>query len=190
MDASGFLDRFAQYMQLYRAVRNITAEAWHLILESDMGSVLRKTSKVMNNKSVCQDALKKIHWVLSRVDGPEKQHPSDFAMFLSFMSWPVVIDVDFLRLVSDRTPEALLALSHYAILLHLCRDIRVIGASGQLPTQSVRLHLDDKLHGWLEWPERMMDTLSYLGTRQAIPDVLLPSRMCQSDQFKLASEDT
>lgn len=185
VDVGGYLDRFAHYMQLHRGVRNITADSWQAMLDSDMRLMLLEASKVINNvdsgshtvelegfirdseglnddeKSVCQDALKRIQWFLGKVDGPEKQHPSHTATFLSLISWPVVIDVDFLRLVSERTPEALLVLSYYAIMLHLCRDVWVIGVSGQLLIQSVRLHLDDKLHRWLDWPEEMMDTLSY-----------------------------
>lgn len=183
-DTLGYLDRFAHYMKLHRGVRNITAEAWQMMIESDMGFLLRSNSKVIDyvdsgshtaelggfirdserlnadEKSFCQDALNRIQWYLSKVDGPEKQHPSHITTFLSLISWPVVINVDFLRLVSERSPEALLVLSYYAIILHLCRDVWVIGISGQLLIQSVRLHLDDELHQRLDWPEKMMDTLS------------------------------
>ncbi|KAI1779305.1 hypothetical protein F4818DRAFT_246462 [Hypoxylon cercidicola] len=184
VDIHGFLDRFAHFMQLHRGVRTITAEAWQSILESDMGFILRENSKVVDNldsgshtaeleayirdsqrlnadeKSVCQDALNRIQWCLNRIDGPEKQHPSHFSTFLSLISWSVVIKVDFLRLVSERNPEALLVLSYYAMILYLCRDVWVIGISGQLLIQSVRLHLDEEFHQWLDWPEKMMNTLS------------------------------
>ncbi|KAI1140853.1 hypothetical protein F5Y05DRAFT_289225 [Hypoxylon sp. FL0543] len=179
----GFLDRFLHYMQLHRGVRAVTASAWNMMIESKMGFVLQEASKVIENlrsgpqtaelknciqesstlrdeeKSTCKDALERIQWFLSRIDGTEAKDPSLVITFLSLISWPVIIDADFLRLVSERTPEALLVLSYYAIPLYLCRKVWVVGHAGQLLFQSVRLHLDEKWHKWLEWPAEMLGTL-------------------------------
>ncbi|OTB05043.1 hypothetical protein M426DRAFT_73157 [Hypoxylon sp. CI-4A] len=180
-DVHSFLDRFVHYMQLHRGVRAVTAEAWQMLTESKMGSVLQAASSIIkpddpgsntddlrrrveesetlddNEKFICKDALGKIQWFLNRVDRTEMDDPSLIITFLSVTSWPVMIDADFLRLVSDRKPEALLTLSYYAIPLHLCRDIWVIGRAGQLLLQSIRLQLDEKWHEWLDWPERMVN---------------------------------
>ncbi|KAI1379825.1 hypothetical protein F4677DRAFT_295895 [Hypoxylon crocopeplum] len=183
-DAQGFLDRFVHYMQLHRGVKAVTAAAWNHMLGSEMGYMLQEASRVMEHvdsgthtvelkncidnseglsdeeKSICNDALDRIQWFLSRVDGMRDSPPSLVATFMPMISWSVIIDAQFLRLVSEMTPEALLILSYYAILLHMCRDIWVIGNIGQLLVQTVRLHLEDKWHIWLEWPEEMMNTMS------------------------------
>lgn len=182
VDIHDFLDRFVNYMQLHRGVRAVTSEAWHFMVESEMGFILEAASKAFDDtiagshtvelkslvqdserlnddeKIICHDALDRIQWFLSRVDEPRKPNPSLITTFLSVTSWPVIINADFLRLVSERRPEALLILSYYAIPLHLCRSVWVVGNSGQLLIQSVRLHLDEKWHKWLDWPEEMMDT--------------------------------
>ncbi|KAI1392405.1 uncharacterized protein F4822DRAFT_128590 [Hypoxylon trugodes] len=180
-DIYGFLDRLIHSMQLHRGVRAVTAEAWHMMLDSDMGYVLREATKLLDyvdsgihtdelknfilgsttlkddEKTVCKCGLERIQWFLKRTDGGKKQDPSRSTMFVSMMSWPVMIDADFLRLISERVPEALLVLAYYAIPLHLCRDIWVIGEAGQLLIQSVRMHLDEKWHKWLDWPEEIMN---------------------------------
>ncbi|KAI1408593.1 hypothetical protein F5Y13DRAFT_172333 [Hypoxylon sp. FL1857] len=183
-DTRSYLDRFVHYMQLHRGVRAVTTEAWHMMIESEMGFVLEEGMRIIeklesgphtaelksciqgseglsdDEKSTCTDALERIQWFLTRADGSEEKDSSLVTTFLSLISWPVIIDADFLRLASERTPEAMLVLSYYAILLHLCRNVWVIGRSGQLLFQSVRLHLDEKWHEWLDWPEKMMNTLS------------------------------
>ncbi|KAI0385244.1 hypothetical protein F5Y04DRAFT_247276 [Hypomontagnella monticulosa] len=182
-DVPGFLDRFIHYMQLHRGVRAVTGEAWQLMLESKMGFVLQEAARLLDHigsgthtteikeciqksetlrddeKLTCTDGLDRIQWFLSKVDGPEEKDPSLVATFLSLTSWPVIINADFLRLASKRTPEALLVLSYYAIPLHLCRNIWVIGSTGRLLIQSVRLHLDEKWHKWLDWPETLMENM-------------------------------
>lgn len=183
-DIPSFLDRFVHYMQLHRGVRAVTGADWEMMLESKMGFVLRESMRLVGHaapgyhtvemkqciqksetlrddeKSTCTDGLERIQWFLNKVDGPEEKDPSLVATFLSMIAWPVIIDADFLRLVSERTPEALLVLSYYAIPLHLCRNIWVIGGAGQLLIRSVRMHLDEKWHKWLDWPETMMDNMS------------------------------
>lgn len=183
-DPYGFLDRFLYYMQVHRGVRAVTAEAWLMMLESKIGFVLLEGAKVVqythpgpqtaelakyiqgsdtlsdNDKATCKDALERVQWFLSRIDGGETKDPSPGATYLSLIAWPAVIEGDFLRLVSERIPEALLVLAYYAIPLHLCRNIWVVGPAGQLLLQSVRLHLDEKWHKWLDWPAEMLDSLS------------------------------
>ncbi|KAI0138110.1 hypothetical protein F4776DRAFT_79265 [Hypoxylon sp. NC0597] len=183
-DTYGFLDRFVHYMQLHRGVRAVTAEAWHMMIESKMGFVLQEAEKIIEytnsgaqtaelktciqesdtlsdgEKATCKDAVERIQWFLSRIDGTEMSDPSLVTTFLSLISWPVIIEADFLRLVSERTPEALLVLSYYAIPLYLCRNIWVVGPAGQLLFESVRLHLDVNWHKWLDWPAEMMNSLA------------------------------
>ncbi|KAI1648352.1 uncharacterized protein F4817DRAFT_334731 [Daldinia loculata] len=179
-----FLDQLIHYLQMQRGVRAVTAEAWHLMLESKMGFVLHEATRIFeeagpgshttelenfiqhspaldaNEKTVCKDALDRLQWFLSRADDAKKSGTSLGTPFLSLISWPVIIEADFLRLISERKPEALLVLAYYAIPLHFCRDVWIIRNAGQLLVQSIRLHLDQKWHRWLDWPEAMMNTLS------------------------------
>ncbi|KAI1097465.1 RTA1-domain-containing protein [Jackrogersella minutella] len=183
-DIHSFLDRFVHYMQLHRGVRAITAEAWHMMLESEMGSVLQEATRIIAfvdsgshtnelkncvqdsealsdaEKRTCIGALDRIQWFLSQVSGEGESDPSLITTFLSLIAWPVIINADFLRLIDERKPEALLVLSYYSIPLHLCRNIWVIGNSGRLLIQSVRLHLHDEWHRWLDWPEELMDSMT------------------------------
>ncbi|KAI0835409.1 hypothetical protein F5Y06DRAFT_276157 [Hypoxylon sp. FL0890] len=184
-DVYGYLDRFIHYMQLHRGIRAVTAEAWQMMLESKMGFVLQQGTRIVerrepgphtaelknhiqsleglsdDEKATYTDALERIQWFLTRVDGTQAVDSSQATTFLSLLSWPVIINADFLRLASERTPEAMLVLAYYAILLHTCREVWVIGSAGQLLIRSVRLHLDEKWHKWLDWPEEMMGTLSW-----------------------------
>ncbi|KAK6952027.1 hypothetical protein Daesc_006553 [Daldinia eschscholtzii] len=179
-----FLDRFIHYLQIQRGVRAVTSEAWYLMLESKMGFVMQEATRIFEKsgpgshttelencihnspalspveKTVCKGALDRIQWFLSRADEAKKNGGSLGTPFLSLVSWPVIIEADFFRLISERKPEALLVLSYYAIPLHLCRNVWVIKDAGQLLIQSIRLHLDQKWHKWLDWPGALMNMLS------------------------------
>ncbi|KAI8966099.1 RTA1-domain-containing protein [Daldinia sp. FL1419] len=183
-DPHTFLDQFVHYLQMQRGVRAVTAEAWHLMLQSKMGFVLREASRIVeeagpgshttelesciqnspaldpNEKTVCKDALDRIQCILSKADDAKKNGTSLETPPLSIISWPIIIEADFIRLVSERRPEALLVLAYYAIPLHLCRDVWIIRNAGQLLVDSIRLHLDPKWHRWLDWPGVMMTILS------------------------------
>ncbi|KAI1212633.1 uncharacterized protein F4807DRAFT_343410 [Annulohypoxylon truncatum] len=183
-DIHSLLDRFVHCMQLHLGVRAVKTEAWHMMLESEMGFGLEaitsmmeyanpgshtadlksciQNSKTLNNdeKSTCIRALDNIQWFLSSIDGTEKNGSSLVTAILSLISWPAKINVEFHQLIADRTPEALLALSYYAIPLHLCRESWIVRNAGQLLLQSIRVHLPDEWHRWLDWPEEMMERIS------------------------------
>ncbi|KAI1466502.1 uncharacterized protein F4812DRAFT_460773 [Daldinia caldariorum] len=182
-DPHVFLDRFIHYLQIQRGVRAVTSEAWYLMLESKMGFVLREPTRIFEagpgshtteleacihnspsldiaEKTVCKDALDRIQWFLSRADDAKKNGTPLGTSFLSLVSWPVIIEADLFRLISESKPEALLVLAYYAIPLHLCRDVWIIKDAGQLLVRSIRLHLDQRWHKWLDWPEALMDMLS------------------------------
>ncbi|KAI0883739.1 uncharacterized protein GGS22DRAFT_194964 [Annulohypoxylon maeteangense] len=182
-DTRSLLDPFVHCMQLHLGVRAVKEEAWHMMLESNMGFMLEavtgllecvdpgshtadlkdyiQNSRTLNNdeKLTCIGALDNIQWFLSLVDGTGKQGPPLATPFLSLISWPARINAEFHRLISERTPEALLVLAYYAIPLHLCRNIWIVGNAGQLLFQSIRLHLPGEWHRWLEWPEEIMERI-------------------------------
>ncbi|KAI2463053.1 hypothetical protein F4781DRAFT_146789 [Annulohypoxylon bovei var. microspora] len=183
-DIHSFLDRFVHCMQLHLGLQAVTGEAWYMMLESKMGFVLEAANNMLkcqdpelhtadlkdcirdsktlsdDEKMICTNALDQMQWFLSQVDEIEKKDPSLVTTFLSLISWPAMINVEFHQLVAERVPEALIVLSYHAIPLHLCRNIWVVRNAGQLLFQSVRVHLPDEWHRWLDWPEKMMNRIS------------------------------
>ncbi|KAI1452123.1 hypothetical protein F4805DRAFT_46477 [Annulohypoxylon moriforme] len=182
-DVRNLLDGFVHCMQLHLGVRAVKDEAWHMMLDSNMGFMLKavsgmleyvhpgshtadlkiciQNSKTLNDdeKLTCIQALDKIQWFLGSVDGTEKENTPLVTAFLSLISWPARINDEFHQLISERRPEALLVLSYYAIPLHLCRNIWIVKNAGQLLFHSIRLHLPDEWHKWLDWPEEMMERI-------------------------------
>ncbi|KAI0894372.1 hypothetical protein F4806DRAFT_120328 [Annulohypoxylon nitens] len=183
-ESADMLDPFVHCMRLHLGVRAIKTEAWHMMLESKMGFMLESVNSMLEytepgshtaelrdcirdskalsdeEKATCMSALDNIQWFLSSIEGKENEGASLVTAFLSLISWPGKIDVEFHQLVAKRSPEALVILSYFAVPLHLCRDKWIVRNAGQLLFQSVRIHLPDEWHRWLNAPEEIMKRIS------------------------------
>ncbi|KAI1250637.1 hypothetical protein MGN70_007694 [Eutypa lata] len=178
-----FLDRFIGYMQLHRGLRIVTEGTWHLMLESKLGQAIRTTQGASerkasgshtaelrdfisaseelkdNEKIACQDALDRIQWVLNDVE-EKGQHSTSFSTYLQMNTWPVTTQPEFIVLLSAKTPIALLVLAYYAIPLHLCRHIWVIGDAGSLLATSIRQCVSEEWHMWLVRLEEIINAIT------------------------------
>ncbi|KAL7621124.1 hypothetical protein AAE478_008438 [Parahypoxylon ruwenzoriense] len=167
LEADGYLNRFIHYVELHRWLGLITAEAWQSMLKSKISYVFEDAQAVLDRidpsgphtaelkrfimdseklddkeKDDYRDALNRIQWALSEADKAGEQEKCTATTFLQLNSWPVTVPDGFIRHISERVPEALVVLAYYAVLLHLCRKIWIIGNTGQLLIRSVRLRLD------------------------------------------------
>jgi hypothetical protein len=66
--------------------------------------------------------------------------------------WPVTISSEFIVLIKQRRPEAMLILAYYAVLLHDLRDFWVFGDGGRYLVQSISEHLGTFWDEFLAWP--------------------------------------
>jgi hypothetical protein len=66
------------------------------------------------------------------------------------------VDDEYLYLLKQRQPEALVILAFFAVLLHWNRSTWIIGDGGQYLIQSITSHLGSHWAEWLQWPNSIL----------------------------------
>ncbi|KAH9238528.1 hypothetical protein K456DRAFT_1827104 [Colletotrichum gloeosporioides 23] len=84
-------------------------------------------------------------------------HTSESRRFVAVQEWPVRITRDYISLLQQRRPEALVIMGYYAVLLHRARDYWAVGDSGRFLVKTISNHLGSYWSEWLEWPNQELD---------------------------------
>jgi hypothetical protein len=72
-------------------------------------------------------------------------------------TWAMLASVEFMGLLKERTPEALVLLAYYAWLLHCGREEWQVGDAGVYVMGLVGDHLGEEWEEWLERPRREIE---------------------------------
>ncbi|KAE8157655.1 hypothetical protein BDV40DRAFT_292476 [Aspergillus tamarii] len=175
-DFSAFLDHFIQSLKLHRGVRAITNESWHLLLQSPLKYLLEGEGNALSqgiSGNECSELLSMLETsnsldhnvrityrqtteVLQMAINGTCAHLSKLSMIGPIMSWPVTIAPEYIDLLSERQPHALVILSHFGALLHLHRDMWTFGDSGLYIIDSVGRYLGPPWNEWLRWPNSFL----------------------------------
>ncbi len=83
-------------------------------------------------------------------------HESSTKRVLVLMKWPSLVSLEFVQLMTQRCPQALVILAHYAILLHNTRYFWPVGDSGKFIVESITQYLGLSWGRWLVWPEKVV----------------------------------
>lgn len=171
-----FLDSFISHMGLHQGTQAIGSGSWDSIRESGLRGWLDQLDGASSAASTPSNAdqpmfarmlqtsrlnTASVHtcWKASSalIYVREKTHGSDSWGPHAVMAWPNLIPHDFIILLGERVPEALLILAHYAELLHAYRDYWVFGGAGEYLIRG----LAERLGGsWTKWLKRPLAVLS------------------------------
>jgi hypothetical protein len=93
-------------------------------------------------------------------------YASDHPKFSAFqttrvMRWAVVVSSDFVDLLEQRRPEALIILAYYAVLIHDSRGYWLFGDAGAFIIRSITKFLGKYWAEWLAWPNHVLDSGEY-----------------------------
>ncbi|KAJ4859745.1 hypothetical protein T069G_04733 [Trichoderma breve] len=159
-DFTEFLDKLIQFVTLHRGIRTVTRQSWHIINETEMKHIIDPISALdqldpqltvscgecdgllahlaasieslgPSSFNACCEAVKSLQWVIGRQRGlPDELHPH------ITMAWPVLVSFDYLQMLKQRRPEALVVLAHWAVLLYRDREFWVFGDTGRFMIES------------------------------------------------------
>jgi hypothetical protein len=158
-DAGGFLNRFVVNLNLHRGVRAVVSESWEMLLQSNISSTFDRAERSLHTASLQSQeqatfVAGRLHNLLNDASmGPESEQacreavenlqlvyqsepllgetPPEKAPGLIW-TWPIVLSGVFTDLLMKRSPEALIILCHYAVLLHRRRHIWLVRNAGQM----------------------------------------------------------
>lgn len=82
---------------------------------------------------------------------------------IPIQDWPVRVPTEYISLLKQRQPEALVILAYYAVLLHHARNYWAVGSTGEFLIRSITEHLGSYWAEWLAWPNEVLSSTTGSG---------------------------
>ncbi|KAH8588235.1 hypothetical protein B0O99DRAFT_525418 [Bisporella sp. PMI_857] len=179
-DLSSFLDRLVQSMQLLKGVRTMVGNSWEFIKNSDAKHLMQPydwpamhhdnevtrafehlrtkfhrsdTLSTLESKVYCEAVTSLISVYNSQ---PLEIIADERPIGRMLMAWPIQVSAEYTEFLNDRTPEALVIMAYFSVLLHSRRAFWAVGNAGNILLTAIEKYLGD---GWAEWlvvPRRLI----------------------------------
>ncbi|KAK3361791.1 Upc2 protein [Lasiosphaeria ovina] len=143
-DLSTLLDNFVQCLSLHRGIRVIASESWQSL-----------QTHIQARLTAMNGAVKALQ---SRFDVARVQQSE-----IPIQDWPVRVPTEYISLLKQRQPEALVILAYYAVLLHHARNYWAVGSTGEFLIRSITEHLGSYWAEWLAWPNEVLSSTTGSG---------------------------
>lgn len=183
-DFTTFLDTFTHYLRIHCGVRSVMSNNWHVLTDTALGPILRHgASQLEPNTGLGPECSRLLELVeksklgpsitqiyQSTIEGLQKAFNSTFSTnapkiySVGVHSWPVTVPSEYIDLLARRTPDALVILAHYAVILHSHRDNWLFGDGGRFLIQSISEYLGPDWGEWLVFPNQFLSEATTLMT--------------------------
>ncbi|CEI67592.1 hypothetical protein FVEN_g5682 [Fusarium venenatum] len=171
-DFSLFFHQYIQYIHVQRGVEAIGSSTWPYLIQSELrplliwGSRLSELSpqgrelseliaSITRNSALDKEAteacITSVHYLQVGLDYLLSSKSRKTGIQMVF-NWAVLIPTRYIELLTLREPQALVILGHYAVLLHLCKDVWQVGDSGRYVLGGIVKELSSKWVQMLWWP--------------------------------------
>lgn len=173
-DFNNTLDAFVGCVHLLRGIRSIIGGWWSFLLSSELNPVLSLAHGVREKSMKQPSQLNSLRELIHNADiGTTSQQayestideleqvysaqtdvgdPQNGASANMIFGWLVVVPREYVDLVAQRRPEALIILAYYAVILHRRKQFWAINDAGQFLMSGIRAHLGKHWEQCLEWP--------------------------------------
>ncbi|KAI1411239.1 hypothetical protein F5Y13DRAFT_64483 [Hypoxylon sp. FL1857] len=177
-DFDEYMDGVVDCMKLQRGAQIIGESSWEIIREStlsdwiasieefekldddvlpgglhDLHTLLLSSEMDKESIEACVGAVQALGFLHRRLDAPNTWG------IHAPMNWAILISGDYIHLLGDRRPEALVILAHWAVYLHRCRSFWAFGDAGEHLIRGICEKLGDDWKEWLLVPlEAIPDT--------------------------------
>lgn len=176
-DFAKSLDKLIQCFNLHHGIRSTASKSWETVqrlMYSDPSAdytVSRTLVPLATEGSHCDGLVD--HLEHSGLDQQvlatyrqtvkvlqylfDSVHSSDTRRMTALQEWPIRISTEYIQLLQQRRPEALVVLAYYGVLLHYAREYWAVGDSGRVLVSSISSHLGDYWANWLAWPQQEVE---------------------------------
>jgi hypothetical protein len=141
---SPFLTRTAIPVQLSRNPDDVHFARVHELLSSS------SIPEDVHDMDVCRAALDDLRRVAALAFSPCKTVDNLGAVYI----WPGSVEQEFLLLLNNRKPEALVIFAYYCVLLKKINSFWYFDGVGEGILFAIRDELGPEFEGWIEWPLR------------------------------------
>ncbi|POS70523.1 hypothetical protein DHEL01_v211084 [Diaporthe helianthi] len=189
------LNRFLEYIKVYRGVVLIAKEAWQALLQSKLGSIFTASAGIQEytssggsqtselrsvisisraldraQKQLCLEAIDRLQWIFSpshpasrKSHSPAGEDAGEMHTLGLVHAWPCLAHEAVLDLWCTKTPEALLMLAYYGVLMHQHSHFWIYANVGQTLVRTIAHFLGPDWQHFMVWP------LAQVGQDQARP---------------------
>ncbi|KAI3330042.1 hypothetical protein F4824DRAFT_480415 [Ustulina deusta] len=179
-DFPTFLDKLVTCFHLCAGVRTTAGESWNSIMtqcyeQTGMGlsnkwildtgsetvftkklthlaSLIRDMNTDLSVSTPCTEALDLLRNISSARDDPQYGPLRNIIV----LRWAVIVPSNFVKLIEQRRPEALVITAYYGVLIHNARDFWVFGDAGAFIIRSITRFLGSYWAEWLAWPNELL----------------------------------
>lgn len=179
IDFHGFIESFADCVQLHRGVQAVILPIFEFLTKSELRPLLSITQDAMPDPEgaregsecaplqkildksenlgpasldACRAAVDKLQWsfdLYSRL--PDRNGPHAASAF------SVMVSVEYVDVLRKHRPEALVILSYYGVLLHRCRMFWMFRDAGALMIRAIAKHLGSYWRDAISWPLHVIE---------------------------------
>jgi Fungal specific transcription factor domain len=175
---SELLEHFIGCINLMRGVRSVVISDWWAVLsESELRPLFhpprpeqpydvpdeccrlvelaQNTDPGASSTKAYAAAVERLHWTFaaSALQMREREHST----IGHVLAWPAQLKDDYLELLNERRPEALIILAYYGVLLHFRRKSWAIDDSGASLIRAINAHTGPFWGRWMAWPLQVIE---------------------------------
>lgn len=183
------LNRFLEYIKVYRGVVLIAKQAWQALLQSKLRSIFTASAGIADcrssggsqtselrsvisisraldreQKQLCLEATDRLQWIFSP-SGPDSRNSHgagedegrEMHSLTLVHAWPCLAHEAVLDLLCNKTPEALLMLAYYGVLMHQHRHFWTYANVGQILVRTIARYLGPDWQHFMVWPLAQVD---------------------------------
>lgn len=167
-----FIEKFTHCLTIHHGIIAISNQYWGLLRETELGPRLKLGSELMADRDVpgsdctvlrqlidgaaIQPDIRETYRTsiiqLQRVFDAERAYPAEQFDSQMVSAWAIIVSSEYIKLLRQQAPEALVILAHYAVLLHRCRYSWLYGQGGRFLIESICTHLGAPWEDWLKYP--------------------------------------
>jgi hypothetical protein len=171
-----FMENYVHCIKIHRGIHTIAMTAWPQLMESDLEPILSSSSRFTSRfpkggdcrhiielvdtsraldeeeKEACRLLIRHLQVGFDAAAGEQQQGYRHYMIY----TWLMLAPPKFIDLLLKKTPEALILLAYYSILLHHGRGLWQVGDAGVHVFQVIRDYLHPQWHIWLQHPQKLI----------------------------------
>jgi hypothetical protein len=169
-----FVAKYVQCIEIHRGVYSIAIAAWPYLVNSELEPMISSSSRFTSRTPTGDDSqilcklvesssslreedkkacLEMIRYLQIGFDAVSTELEEGYKHYMIY-TWLMLAPPKFTDLLTAKTPEALVLLAYYAVLLFHGRNLWQVGDSGLYIIRNITEYLGPKWQTWLDFPQK------------------------------------
>ncbi|KAL8869096.1 MAG: hypothetical protein Q9174_004527 [Haloplaca sp. 1 TL-2023] len=114
--------------------------------------ILQESDLQQSSIEAYSTAIDRLFWLYTVADVPSASHDN----IRWIVAWPIQVSDEYVVLLNQRRPEALIILAYYGVALHSYRRSWAVGDAGATLIKAVSAQVGKYWSSWLSWPMQII----------------------------------